>query len=298
MGIDVSMIIKNKKLKASITVEAAFSFTITVFVLFLMIGPLLIIKTTSDFLIELNTMSKIRCDYEMIKYVSKDSKFYQKIQDYFYDKGISENSIEEVENAANDLIFTHNFSNRYTEEEREYRNINSVYSMNPIIYDDATHIVKFDYLIDFLLPYNVLNVDGVVKRLINNRRAFVGSDGDRFDGEIEDGEFVYLANNYVNSNVYHVDLNCTYLVKKTQSDEYRNIGTYRNFNNQRYSKCDYCFKKNKIKDSTVCYITQYGDRFHYRADCPLMTAYVTKVYKENIERYNLRPCFKCAKEKE
>ena len=85
MGIDVSMIIKNKKLKASITVEAAFSFTITVFVLFLMIGPLLIIKTTSDFLIELNSMSKIRCDYEMIKYVSKDSKFYQKIQDYFDD---------------------------------------------------------------------------------------------------------------------------------------------------------------------------------------------------------------------
>ena len=171
-------------------------------------------------------------------------------------------------------------------------------SMNQNIYDEVEHTIKYDYLIDFLLPYNLLNIDGVVKRLVNYRRAFVGSDGDRFDAELEDGEFVYVANNYVNSYVYHININCTYLVKKTNSDKYKNIGTYRNYNNQKYSKCDYCFKKVKLKDETICYITQYGDRFHYRDDCPLMTAYVTKINKDNIEKYNLRPCFKCAKEKE
>ena len=298
MGIDVFMIIENKKLKASITVEAAFSFTITVFVLFLMLGPLLIIKTTSDFLTELNSMSKIRCDYEMIKYASKDTELYKKIKGYLDDRGIEEKSIESVEDMFNDIGFSVDFLNRYGEDQREYRNIDLIYNINPGIYDEETHVVKYDYIVDFLLPYNVLNIDGVTKRLINNRRAFVGSDGDRFDGELDEGEYIYVANNYVNSSVYHINLNCTYLVKKTTNDKYANIGTYRNYNNQKYSKCDYCFKKIKLNQDTICYITQYGDKFHYRDDCPLMTAYVTKIKKECIENYNLRPCFKCAKERE
>ena len=118
MDTDVFMIIRNKSLKASITVEAAFSFTITVFVLFLMLGPLLIIKTTSDFLVELNTMSKVRCDYEMIRYASKDTGLYKKITEYFDDKGISEPSIKNIENAANHILFSVDFTNRYGDDER------------------------------------------------------------------------------------------------------------------------------------------------------------------------------------
>ena len=144
MGIDVSMIIENKKLKASITVEAAFSFTITVFVLFLMLGPLLIIKTTSDFLVELNSMSKIRCDYEMFKYASKDTELYKKVQEYLDDRGIDEKSIENVEDIVNNAAFAVDFINRYGEDDREYRNIDFIYSMNPKIYDEETHIVKYD----------------------------------------------------------------------------------------------------------------------------------------------------------
>lgn len=298
MDTDVSMTIVNKKLKASITVEAAFSFTITVFVLFLMLGPLLIIRTTSDLLIELNNMSKTRCDYEMIKLTSKDSNLYKKVKEYIDDIGVTEDSIEYIEDLSNNAMFMLDFTNRYDETEREYRNIDYIYSMNQDIYDDASNVVKYDYLIDFLLPYNVLNVDGVIKRLVSNRRAFVGSDGDRFDAEPEDGEYIYVANNYVNSLVYHLDINCTYLVKKTTSVEYKSVGSHRNYNNQKYSKCDYCFKKIKLKNETICYITQYGDRFHYRDDCPLMTAYVTKIPKDYIEGYNLRPCFKCAKKEE
>ena len=292
------MTITNKKLKASITVEAAFSFTLTVFILFMMLGPLLIIKTTSDFIVELNNMSKIRCDYEMIKYSAKDSDIYKRIIGYMEDNDIPEDSIEKIEDAANQLSFILSFSDRYDEAEREYRNINFVYPINSDIYDTTTNVVTYDYLVSFNLPYNVLNIDGVIKRLVNSRRAFVGSDGDRFEDDFESGDFIYVANNYVNSMVYHVDINCTYLVKKTTAVEYKNVGNHRNYNNQKYSKCDYCFKKIKLKENTPCYITQYGDKFHYRDDCPLMTAYVTKIRKENIENYNLRPCFKCAKEKE
>lgn len=295
---DVSMIVKNKKLKASITVEAAFSFTITIFVLFLMLGPLLIIKTTSDFLLELNNMSKLRCDYEMVKYSTSDSKIFKKISDYVDDKGIGPGDIAVLEDIVNNTAFTVSFMNRYEEREREYRNVNSLYNMNPNIYDTETNVVQFDYLVDFLLPYNVLNVRGVINRLVSNRRAFVGSDGDRFDSDFEDGDFVYVANNYVNSRVYHIDINCTYLNKKTKSDEYSNISSYRNYNNKKYYKCDYCFKDIELQQKTICYMTQYGEKFHSRDDCPMMTAYITKIPKDNIENFNLRPCFKCAGIKE
>ena len=292
------MIAVNRRLKGSITVEAAFSFTITVFVLFLMIGPLLIIKTTSDFIIELNEMSKIRCDYEMIKYGSKDLDIYKKIEKYIDDNNISSDSLEKIEDATNQIAFLMNFTQRYGDEEREYRNIEYLYNVNLDIYDSTTGVVNYDYLVNFSLPYNLLNIDGVLKRLVNSRRAFIGSDGDRFDNDFEEGDFVYVANNYVNSLVYHVNINCTYLVKKTTSDSYSNIGSHRNYNNQKYAKCDYCFRKIKMQSDTICYITQYGDKYHYRDDCPLMTAYVTKINKENIENYNLRPCFKCAQKKE
>lgn len=298
LDLDVSMTIKSKKLKASITVEATFSFTITVFVLFLMLGPLLIIKTSSDILLKLNEMSKTRCNYEMIKYSSKDLSIFEKIESFTTSKGIDEENISNIENALNDFTFYLDINALYDDSHSEYRNVNSIYNIGYNIYDTETHIVKYDYLFDFILPYNVLNIDGVLKRLVSNRRAFVGSDGDRFDAGFEEGEFIYVANNYVNSLVYHLDINCTYLVKKTQSVEYKNVGSHRNYNNQKYSKCDYCFKKIRIDDDTVCYITQYGDKFHYKDNCPLMTAYVTKIPKEHIEGYNLRPCFKCANSEE
>ena len=295
MLIDVFMTIRNKKLNGSITVEAAFSFTLTIFILFLMLGPLLIIKTTSDFLIELHETSKIRCNYETLKYASKDSIIYKKVEDFINDNETLADNFENIENAVNYVSLLLDFSNKYGDDKSEYRNIEFIYDMNPEIYSKETNVVEYDYMVDFNLPYNLLNVEGVYNRLVNSRRAFVGSDGNRFDSDFEDGDFVYVANNYVNSSVYHVDINCTYLIKNTREVKYENMSNYRNSSNKKYTKCDYCFKRIELTDDTMCFITEYGDRFHYVNTCPLMTAYVTKIYKENIEAYNLRPCPRCGK---
>lgn len=288
------MITKNRYLNGSITVEAAFSFTITVFVLFLMLGPLLIIKTSSDFIIELNNMSKARCNYEMIKYLARDTSIYNKIEDYVRENDINVDDVEQIEDITNQVGFLIDFSNKYDEQHSEYKNINYIYEMGNDIYDDETGIVRYDYLVDFSLPYNILHIEGVNKRLVNYRRAFIGADGNRFGTSEIDGDVVYVANNYVNSSVYHLDRNCTYLKKKTCSYRYDEIGQQRNYNNRGYSKCDYCFKKVRITRDTICYTTVYGDKFHYKSNCPLMTAYVTKIPKDYIDGYNLRPCFKCA----
>ena len=292
MHIDVFMKI-NKKLKGSITVEAAFSFTLTVFILFLMVGPLLIIKTSSDIIVELNKESKLRCQYEMVKYFSKDTYIYTKIKEKIDDNAFLSENIDEIENIVNNIGIMYKTYTRYDDNESEYRNINYVYDLNPDIYDNEKNIVNYDYNFEFLLPYNLLHVRNVNKRLVNYRRAFVGADGNRFDSLYEDGDFIYVANNVVNSSVYHTNINCTYLKKNTEGHKYEDIGFYRNYSNKKYTKCDYCFRGIAMKKDIICYITRYGDKYHYKNDCPLMTAYVTKIPKENIELYNLKPCFRC-----
>lgn len=296
MPIGATMI--TKKLKGSITVEAAFSFTLIVFVLFLMLGPLLIIKTSSDFMIELNELSKARCTYETIKYGTKDSVIYQKVEDWINQNETLSHDIERFEDIANYGLMLFNFSNKYDESHSEYNNIKFMYDLNMDTYDAETGIVNFDYLVLFSLPYNVFNVEGVHKRIVSNRRAFIGADGNRF-GEKKDAEdVVYIANNFTNSGVYHTDINCTFLIKKTIHFNYSDLSSYRNSNNKKYTKCTYCFNTVNIDSNTVCYATKYGDRFHSYDLCPMMTAYVTKIPIDEISSYNIRPCSRCVKNEE
>ncbi|MBO6134370.1 MAG: hypothetical protein J6O09_01155 [Lachnospiraceae bacterium] len=277
-----------KKYNASITVEAAFSFTITVFVLFLMLGPLLVIKTTSDVLIKLNDASKSRCHYEMIK--ASASNIYSEIKDRLDDK-----EIEKIVDAVNFSDVVLGLNNEYGENKSEYRNIDYVYNKNIEIFNDDTKEVLYDFIFGFTLPYNLYNIESVNKRLVSLRRAFVGSVGDRFSKTLDGGDYVYVANNHVNSSVYHLFIDCTYLVKRTEGVLYKDLDEKRNDANHKYSKCNYCFKNINMTDSTTCYITEYGDKYHYKSDCPLMTAYITKILKEKIDMYNLNLCSRCSK---
>lgn len=298
MHIGVTMIIKNRKLKGSITVEAAFSFTLTVFVLFLMLGPLLIIKTSSDFMIELNELSKARCTYEEIKYGARDSNIYNNINDWIQQNDTLVNDAELIEDAINHSLISYKFLNKYDDDHSEYRNVKYMYDMNTDTYDADTGMVKFDYLVLFSLPYNILNVEGIHKRLVSARRAFIGADGDRFGEGVETGDVVYIANNFTNSGVYHTDINCTYLIKRTVHFNYSDLSSHRNYNNKKYSKCTYCFDGISVDSDTVCYVTQYGDRYHSYDLCPMMTAYVTQIPIDEISSYNIRPCSRCVKKEE
>ena len=91
-------ILKNKKsYKASVTVEAALSFTLTIFILFMIIGPLFIIRKSSDVLTEMNTLNKLACYYEESRYqINKNatsSEPSKKLNDYIEDFDEAENYI-------------------------------------------------------------------------------------------------------------------------------------------------------------------------------------------------------------
>ena len=289
------MINLHKKLNASITVEASIGFTLTIFILFLLLGPLFIIKTSSDILIKLNNASKLRCEYEMVKDSFKDTEIGETIKSYLNEYSIPGDDFQNLENIINFGLMAFDFVNEYDESKREYKNVSYVYNKNVEVYMDDTNEVLYDFVFGFKLPYNLLHIDDIRKRLVNNRRAFVGAPPNRFSDDGIDSDFVYVANNHINSSIYHLYLDCTYLIKKTESLTYSEVPNKRNDSNKKYTKCDYCFRTINLTDNTTCYITQYGDKFHYRDNCPVMTAYVTKIPKESIENYNLILCSRCSK---
>lgn len=280
----------NKKYKASITVEAALSFTITIFVLFAMLGPLLINYTASDILIELNNANKLMCNYELAK---KNLNFdlndgYASLADYVYLNAKLINSYNDDKSEYNNLFFINKTIGNIDDE-----------------YDEDTGVVKHDYEFWFHSPYDNLKPREIKLRLLSSRRAFIGADENRFTGLDSEGsdKYIYVSDSHVSSHIYHLYIDCTHLKKQTfpiLSDELDNA---RNESGGKYYMCKHCFTG--IEDEeyrsqsppSTCYVTRYGEKYHYRENCELITAHVTKLEIDDIDKDLYRVCDTCNKRK-
>ena len=284
-------ILKNKKIyKASVTVEAAMSFTLTIFILFMIIGPLFIIRKSADVITEMNTLNKLACYYEEARYqIGKNatsSEAMKKVNDYVED-------FDEAENFINAGYVLYHLYESHKDKDDPLNNINNIVSLNDKVYDEDTGIVCYDFLFDFKLPLNVLKVKNIEQRFVVSRRAFIGASENRFD-EGDDEAEIFLARNFKIYKVYHMSPTCTYLKKELLSGNKSHINTERNESGERYSKCTYCIKE-RVDDTTIYFYTVYGHLYHKNKNCPLMTAYVSKVASSYIEKYDLRLCSRCEK---
>jgi len=108
-------------------------------------------------------------------------------------------------------------------------------------------------------------------------------------GQYTDGnEMVYVTETGI---VYHKDSTCTYLDMSVRSVFLKEIGEMRNQSGGKYYACESCAQKED--DVNICYITDYGTRYHKSLQC--------KKIKRNIyaipidETYGLGGCSKCVK---
>jgi len=108
---------------------------------------------------------------------------------------------------------------------------------------------------------------------------------------IEDGtrnDTVYVTDTGI---VYHRDADCTYLDMSIHSVHKDNIEELRNQSGGRYYACKACGKQET--DRTLCYITDYGTRYHTSLDCKKIKR---NIYAISIdEAYGLGGCSKCVK---
>jgi len=114
----------------------------------------------------------------------------------------------------------------------------------------------------------------------------------RYYGHFWNGYEIPIDVVYVTEHgeVYHIDAMCTHLFLSVRQVSLQEAYQYRNRNGESYTLCEYCEKsekKNKV------YITELGNRFHYRKDCSGLKRTVLEIPKEETDGY--RPCSRCAR---
>lgn len=145
--------------------------------------------------------------------------------------------------------------------------------------DDTVNdiVIPRIYKADFI-PVNI-----VQKVVI---RPFVGVTG--LTDENED-PIVYVTKS---GKVYHYDITCSYISVTTDKVNYSDITYRRNKSGSRYKACEVCCRNIENIGNSV-YITDYGERFHSRADCTRIDHEILSI--RISESGHMRACSKCGK---
>jgi len=102
-------------------------------------------------------------------------------------------------------------------------------------------------------------------------------------------EYVYIAEH---GRVYHKKQECVYLNPGIQSMEYQRAMKQRNRSGAKYKLCKRCSQTIEFTNSSVVYITPYGDSYHAVKDCSGLKRTVRRVNLS--ETGNMDACSKCS----
>ena len=104
------------------------------------------------------------------------------------------------------------------------------------------------------------------------------------DAGMEQDRFVYVT---PHGHAYHATMDCAYLDLSIQSVSYSMVGSLRNADGARYTRCASC----GMEGGTV-YITSYGNRYHSSLTCGGLKRMVYLIRLSEAQGYHA--CQKCA----
>ena len=104
---------------------------------------------------------------------------------------------------------------------------------------------------------------------------------------VEPGEIVYITKH---GTVYHRSKECKHLVINIKEVPFAELDILRNKSGHKYKKCSYCVRKQPLGVSTVL-ITPDGDRYHNSLDCLGLTRSVIEVDIKDVG--DKGPCSAC-----
>lgn len=123
---------------------------------------------------------------------------------------------------------------------------------------------------------------------VNDRffgHGFIGYTGDmNAEGEKKPEIYVYIT---PSGSKYHVSEECTYLKVKIYAVSGEALEEKRNGSGEKYYACEWC----KPQDEGLVYLTDWGNRYHGKADCPALkrTVYIVPLSEAGLRT----PCSKC-----
>lgn len=121
--------------------------------------------------------------------------------------------------------------------------------------------------------------------------AWVGYDVSRSAEEGDSVTYVYVAET---GRVYHRRKDCTYLDLSVRSVERREVSSLRNKGGGHYYECEIC----KEEGGTLCYLTDYGTRYHSSPVCAGLKRTVYKMPLTEAVAQGKSICSKCKKEEQ
>lgn len=108
------------------------------------------------------------------------------------------------------------------------------------------------------------------------------------DEKDETEDYVYVTKY---GEAYHEDLNCAYLKLSIRSVSENQLSSERNTDGHKYRKCPFCGRKGY----GAYYVTDYGECYHTRLDCPGLNRTIRRITREEAEK-SYHACSKCAKQ--
>lgn len=263
--------------KGSITVEAALVLPIFLFSILFLFSFIEIIRLQSEF------------EQVLHQYGKKAA-----LHAYAYSQ------VQSNESEAADIIEGLGFSSIFLKKEIETSMGKEYLKQSPLIggKDQIQYMhSRFmdEDMIDLILVYRVspyFNLFRAKEMILMNRcrlHAWIGYDLKKNQETNKYTEsYVYITKE---SDVYHINRNCTHLVLSIQQCSFGSLEYFRNNDGGRYSPCEFC-ENNRKEANDIIFITESGTKYHTSMECSGLkrTAYVVPL----SEAGSRRPCSRCS----
>ena len=274
--------INGNSFEASLTVEAALSFTVFIFTVILLAVPMELLDTQRKIQMVLETTGRELSQYAYICY---RRSMGEEIRDTESGEGMPDGSGFLAEGAAKALLAV-----KIGKAAGEKRISNLDLSGTEISENGEEISLQAKYRLR--LPFSVFILDSVPAASGSFKRGWTGSAGGRNGPGNEDGKpnetMVYVGRT---GTRYHLSPACHYISNDIASLPWDSIGEHVSSSGTHYKPCGVC--GSGAAAGTTVYVMPNGKYYHSRRDCSSIAFYVRKVPLSEVEY--LGACSYCGK---
>lgn len=298
----------NKKLNASLTVEAAFVGPLTFFALVCFCWFFILLHTqfsvyqgllgVSDTLYDAGTLGAYIDNSNIVTDCIEAAK--GDVPEYI--ESLTTDIVSFAGGKISHLLTEKMLSSELSEQNRTLscvKNENAGIDMSGTrVYGGSSEIeLTADYVFEF--PFSLFGAADIEIMQRMSLKGFYGdawektsefADKEREEDENPPEQTVYITDS---GSVYHLDSNCTYISVKLTEVPLEEISALRNYKGGIYYPCEYCC--DEFPEPYV-YITEYGDRYHNDKNCSRVERNVRSVTITEAENMGRRACSKCGGE--
>lgn len=243
---------KRRAYQASFTIEGAIALSIFIFACTVMMIPMLVFDQHRYISAVLEDQSRTLSKYKYVSYWMEESGA----------EGLDKELVGSLETGLSSILLA---------SKLKRPGIKRLDVLSDSEVDEE--MVRYTVNYETTLPFRVFGLDSVSQQVVSSRRAWIGSDGQRWEnGSGDEGDesdpIVYIG---ITSVRYHTTPLCSYLSHNIYTASGAEIADMRTQSGSRYSPCAAC-KPNM--DMALVYYTDNGRAYHSKADCSSMNTYI------------------------